>query len=296
MRTRASPYKLGFWTLAAALGLSNPALFGQASGGTGSIAGLVTDTTGAVLPGVELTVRNVGTNVTRSVVSNEVGRYEVVALQPGEYEVSASFTGFANLRRTGITVSVGQRAVVDLTLSVSAVQELVTVNANTAAVETAKTEVSTTINLNDMMNLPLNGRRWDAFVLTTPGASNDGSFGLITFRGLSGLYNNNMVDGMDNNQAFFSEAKGRTRLAYGISSEAVQEFQVGTSNFSAQYGRAAGGVVNAVTKSGTNDVHGTFFYLIRDDALNAQNATAKAAGIPSRKIAGSSSDRRSEEP
>src|SRR5262249_51199968 len=141
-------------------------------------------------------------------------------------------------------------------------------------------EVSTNINLQDMMNLPLNGRRWDSFVLTTPGASNDGSFGLITFRGLSGLYNNNMVDGMDNNQAFFSEAKGRPRLAYGISDEAVQELQVGTSNFSAQYGRAAGGLVNAVTKSGGNDVHGTFFYLIRDDSLNAENATSKAAGIP----------------
>ena len=88
---------------------------------------------------------------------------------------------------------------------------------------------------------------------------------------MSGLYNNNMIDGMDNNQAFFSEAKGRTRLSYAISTEAVQEFQVGTSAFSAQYGRSAGGVVNAVTRSGTNDLHGGFFYMIRDDSLNAAN-------------------------
>ena len=170
----------------------------------------------------------------------------------------------------------GQRAIVDLALTVSAGQEVITVTSDSPVVETDKSEVSTVINLNDMRNLPLNGRRWDNFVMTTPGASNDGGFGLVTFRGLSGLYNNNMIDGMDNNQAFFSEAKGRTRLAYGVSSEAIQEFQVGTSNFSAQYGRAAGGVVNAVTKSGTNDIHGTFFYLIRDDATECGESDRKS--------------------
>jgi carboxypeptidase family protein len=262
-----------------------PALaFAQASAGTGSISGVVTDPTGAVVPQVEITVRNVGTNVARTVMSNEVGRYEVVALQPGSFEIRASKSGFASLVRTGVTIAVGARVAVDLAMSVSATVETVTVNADAAAVETDKTEVSTVVNLNDMRNLPLNGRRWDAFVMTTPGATNDGAFGLITFRGISGLYNNNMIDGMDNNQAFFSEAKGRTRLSYGVSSEAVQEFQVGTSNFSAQYGRSAGGVVNAVTKSGANDIHGGFFYLIRDDSLNATNSVSgpalRALGLP----------------
>ncbi len=256
-----------------------PALYGQASSGYGSVTGVVLDPTGSVMPNVEITVRHVGTNLARSVATNEVGRYEAVALQPGEYEVTAQRQGFSTVVRKGITVAVGQKAVIDLTLSLSATVETVTVAANTASVETEKTEVSTVINLRDMMNLPLNGRRWDAFVMMTPGASNDGNFGLITFRGLTGNYNNNMIDGMDNNQAFFSEAKGRTRLSYGISPEAIQEFQVGTSNFTAQYGRAAGGVVNAVTKSGTNDLHGTFYYLIRDDSLNAQNSFSKAAGI-----------------
>src|SRR5262249_43818673 len=186
----------------------------------------------------------------------------------------------ATLVRRGITVAVGQRVVLDLALSVSASMETVTIRENAPMVETDKTDVSTVVNLKDMMNLPLNGRRWDNFVITTPGASNDGPFGLMTFRGVSGLYNNNMIDGMDNNQAFFSEAKGRTRLAYGISAEAVQEFQVGASNFSAQYGRAAGGVVNAVTKTGTNDTHGSFFYVIRDDSLNARNSREKSLGSP----------------
>ncbi len=246
-------------------------LFAQASSGTGTISGSVTDPTGAVMVNTEVIVRNVGTNSSRTFQTNEAGRYEAVALQPGEYEVRAAKPGFSTLVRAGIRVSIGERAVVDLALKISSSAETVTVTGDTPPVETDKTEVSTVINLTDMMNLPMNGRRWDSFALTTPGASNDGGFGLISFRGMSGLYNNNMVDGMDNNQAFFSEAKGRTRLSYGVSTEAIQEFQVGTSNFSAQYGRSAGGIINAITKSGANDFHGTFFYLIRDDSANAAN-------------------------
>jgi len=248
-----------------------PWAFGQAASGTANIAGAALDPSGAVMPGVEVQVRNVGTNAVRNLQSNEVGRWEAVSLPPGDYEIKASKQGFATLLRKGITLSVGERAVVDLTLQVSATATTMTVDANTAVVETEKTDVSTVVNLKDVMNLPMNGRRWDSFTLSTPGVSNDGGYGLLSFRGMSGLYNNNMIDGMDNNQAFFSEAKGRTRLSYGISSEAIQEFQVGTSTFSAQYGRSAGGVVNAVTKSGTNDQHGGFFYLIRDDSLNAAN-------------------------
>jgi len=253
------------------------AAFAQSSAGTASLLGVVTDPSGAVIPDVDITVRNVETNVARTVKSNSAGRYEVVALQPGAYEIKAAKAGFANLVRTGVTLAVGARTAVDLAMTLTGPAETVTVEANAAAVETDKTEVSTVVNLNDMLNLPLNGRRWDAFVMTTPGATNDGGYGLISFRGISGLYNNNMIDGMDNNQAFFSEAKGRTRLAYGVSSEAIREFQVGTSNFSAQYGRSAGGVVNAVTKSGSNDLHGSFFYLIRDDSLNAKNSISAPA-------------------
>jgi hypothetical protein len=279
------PIACGLLVLAVGISpVASTALFAQASAGTGTISGVVTDPSGAVIPGAQVTVRNVDTNVSRSINSNEAGRYEFVALQPGPYEISASQSGFANIVRSGIQLPVGARLTVDLPMSVSSTAETVTINANVAAVNIEKTEVSTVINLNDMLNLPLNGRRWDAFVMTTPGATNDGGYGLISFRGISGLYNNNMIDGMDNNQAFFSEAKGRTRLSYGVSSEAVQEFQVGASNFSAQYGRSAGGVVNAVTKSGTNDLHGSFFYLIRDDSLNAKNSVAAPAlrklGLP----------------
>lgn len=259
------------------IALAVGAAFAQSSAGTASIQGVVTDPSGAVIPSVDIAVRNLETNASRTVQSNSAGRYEAVALQPGTYEIKATKAGFANLVRTGVTLAVGARAAVDLAMTVSGTAETVTVAADAAAVETDKTEVSTAVNLKDMLNLPMNGRRWDAFVITTPGATNDGQYGLLSFRGISGLYNNNMVDGMDNNQAFFSEAKGRTRLSYGVSSEAIREFQVGTSNFSAQYGRSAGGVINAVTKSGTNDVHGSFFYLIRDDSLNATNSISGPA-------------------
>jgi hypothetical protein len=207
------------------------------------------DASGAVIPGTDVEVRNVGTNVLRNLQTNEVGRWEAVGLPPGDYEVKGSKAGFATLLRKGITVSVGERAVVELTLQVSAAATTMTVDANAAVVETEKTDVSTVVNLKDVLNLPMNGRRWDSFALSTPGVSNDGGYGLLSFRGMSGLYNNNMIDGMDNNQAFFSEAKGRTRLSYAISTEAIQEFQVGISAFSAQYGRSAGGVVNAVTST-----------------------------------------------
>ena len=259
---------------------ASPSLFGQAASGTATIGGLVTDPSGALIVGADVTVRNVGTNASRTLKTNDAGLYEAVSLQPGDYDVKASKPGFATLTRTGITVAVGQRAVVDLGMKLSASAESITVESNVAVVETDKTDVSTVVNLKDMANLPMSGRRWDSFALSTPGTSNDGGFGLLSFRGMSGLYNNNMIDGMDNNQAFFSEAKGRTRLSFAVSIDAIQEFQVGNSSFSAQYGRAAGGVVNAVTKSGTNQLHGTGFYLIRDDSLNAANPFTATQLVP----------------
>ena len=118
-----------------------------------------------------------------------------------------------------------------------------------------------------------------------PGVTNDGNFGLVSYRGISGLYNNNTVDGADNNQAFFSEARGRTRTSYSISQAAIKEFQVGVSNFSAEFGRAAGGTVNAVTKSGTNALHGEGFYFLRDDKFTATDPFFPPASTPERAAA-----------
>src|SRR6185369_7602344 len=132
-------------------------------------------------------------------------------------------------------------------------------------------DFSTNINQVSLDNLPANGRRWSNFAILTPSSVPDGTFGLISFRGISGLLNNSTIDGGDNNQGFFSEERGRTRAGYIISQGAIREFQVNTSNFSAEYGRSAGGVINAVTKSGTNDFHGSAFFFDRNNKWGARN-------------------------
>jgi len=261
-----------------ALGMPSAAL--AQSAGTGAINGTVTDQSGAVIPGAEVTIKNTRTGETRVVSTTETGRYSAPFLAPGTYEVTAKQAGFTNVVVTNIIVEVGSTVVRDISMPVKAAEESITVTSETALVETEKFDVSTSINADQVENLPLNGRRWDNLALLTPGASEDGGFGGISFRGINSLYNNNMVDGADNNQAFFSEARGRTRIGYGYSINSIKEFQVQTAAYSAEYGRAAGGVVNAVTKSGSSEFHGDFFYFIRDKAFLARDPLANGRGQP----------------
>lgn len=238
---------------------------------TGNIEGVVTDTTGAVLPGVTVVVKNTNTNVTRELVTDEAGRYRANALQPGLYEVTASLGGFQTSTFGNLEVPVGQTLAADIKMRAAGVTESVTVTAESPLIDTRRTDVSSVVGETEIQNLPINGRRWENFVLLGPAVTNDGNFGLVSYRGISGLYNNNTVDGADNNQAFFSEARGRTRTSYSISQAAIKEFQVGVSNFSAEFGRAAGGTVNAVTKSGTNAFRGEGFYFLRDDKFTSKD-------------------------
>ncbi len=161
-----------------------------------------------------------------------------------------------------------------MALSVGPVTGTVDVSAEAPVINTTQQDFSTNINQTSINELPINGRRWSNFALLTPGAVPDGTFGLISFRGISGLLNNNTIDGGDNNQAFFAEERGRTRISYSVSQAAIREFQVNTSSYSAEYGRSAGGVVNAVTKSGTNDFHGGAFYYQRNNKWGARNPLA----------------------
>ena len=250
---------------------------------TGNVEGQVSDTSGGVLPGVSVTIRNMDTNVTRDVVTDGNGRYRAVALQPGRYEVSGTLSGFEAKPITDVTIQVGQTAAIDLKMHPAGVAETVTVAAEAPVIDTRRTDVSNVIGEQAIQNLPITGRRWDNFVLLSPGVTNDGNFGLVSYRGISGLYNNNMVDGVDNNQAFFSEARGRTRISYAISESSIKEFQVGVSNMSAEFGRAAGGSVNAVTKSGGNTLNGEGFYFFRDKALQARNPLIVLPGDPNGK-------------
>ncbi len=244
--------------------------FGQSTV-TGAIGGVVTNPNKEVVPGASVTAKNIGTNKEGSTITDDLGRFRLVNLQPGNYSVSVAAPGFAPFDAGNVIVEVGRETPLEAKLSVQGVTGAVEVTAEAPVVNTTQQDFSTNINQTTINELPINGRRWSNFALLTPGAVPDGVFGLVSFRGISGLLNNNTIDGGDNNQAFFSEERGRTRLSYSISQSAIREFQVNTSNYSAEYGRAAGGVVNAVTKSGTNDFHGNAFFYVRDEQFNARN-------------------------
>src|ERR1700733_14668782 len=245
--------------------------------GAGTITGLLTDQTGAAVPGATVVVRNTDTGIDRSTTTNDSGIYFATFLQPGHYEVSVSKTGFAKLVRKDLTVQVGQTVSIDFALPIQTTQEQVTVTGQESLIDPEKTEVSQVVSKTMIENLPIIGRRWDNFVLLTPAVTTDG--GLVSYRGISGLYNNNSVDGANNNQAFFSEARGRSTVPYTYSLDSLQEFQVTAANYSAEFGQAAGGVVNAVTKSGSNAYHGDLFYYLRYPALNALDSFNKSQGI-----------------
>lgn len=240
----------------------------------GAIGGTVTDQSGGVVLGAQISVLNVGTNTKSSSATDGSGRYLIIHLQPGTYTVEGTMSGFGPYRQTNVIVEVGRITTVDISLPVASQTETVVVTAEAPVIQTQQTDFTSNINQTSINELPINGRRWSSFVLGTPGAVADGGFGLVSFRGISGLLNNNTVDGGDNNQAFFSEERGRTRIGYSVSQASIREFQANTSNFSAEYGRSAGGVVNAVTKSGTNQFHGGAFYYVRDNALGATNPFA----------------------
>lgn len=241
----------------------------------GAIGGVVTDSSGGVVPGATVTARNLGTSGTATATTDGNGRYLIGHLQPGTYSVEISAKGFAGYKATSITVEVGRATAVDAALGVQALAETVVATAEAPVMVTDRADFSTNINQATIENLPINERRWAWFALSTPGAVPDAGFGLVSFRGISGLLNNNTVDGADNNQAFFSEERGRTRISYSTSEASIQEFQVNTSNYSAEYGRAAGGVVNAVTKSGANQLHGQAFWYDRNSDWGAINPFQK---------------------
>jgi len=237
----------------------------------GAIGGVVSNPNKEVVPGASVTVRNVGTNKEDSATTDDQGRFKVVNLQPGIYAVSITSPGFSPYSNERVVVEVGRETTLEALLSIGAVTGSVDVSAEAPVINTTQQDFSTNINQTSINELPINGRRASSFVLLTPGAVPDGDFGLVSFRGISGLLNNSTVDGGNNNQAFFAEEAGRTRISSSISQAAVREFQVNTSNYSAEYGRAAGGVVNTVTKSGSNNFHGGLFYYLRDNELGARN-------------------------
>lgn len=244
----------------------------------GAIGGTVFDKTGAVIGGAGVVVHNNGTNAEFPTKTDPSGYFRVNALQPGTYTVTISRQGFAAFKAEQVIVNVGSLTEVSPHLAVGGTGETVEVTAEAPQINYVSPEFAPTMDQTAISNLPINGGRWSNFALLTPGVVSDSNaFGLLSFRGISTLLNNNTVDGADNNQAFFSEERGRTRIGYSTPKEAVQEFQVNTSNYSAEYGRSAGGVVNTVTKSGTNAIHGEGYFYDRDNDFGAFNELTRLA-------------------
>ncbi len=243
---------------------------------TGTIQGTVTDSNGAVVPAASVEIKNVDTNLSRTVTTDDEGRFIVLALPPGNYEVTITKTGFATTVVEKFPLQVGQAVNLPLAIKVSGVAERVTVSA-TPTVDTLKTESSTTLNETAVNTTPILGRKFEDLLTLTPGVSvvqgPDGDE--ITFAGQRGVFNNVSLDGGDYNNGFFGEQAGGQRAAIDITLEAVKEFQVVATGASAEFGRTAGGVINVISKSGTNDVHGSLFHFQRLEALTANTSDGK---------------------
>jgi hypothetical protein len=229
---------------------------------TGTITGTVTDPTEAAIPSAQVTARNVDTGLERTTSSGELGLYTLTLLPVGDYEVTAKKQGFSDVKVGSVRVGVGQLVTLELRMTVGAAAAQVQVESGAAAVETTRSSVANSVDNNQISNLGLNGRDFTQFLLLTPGVTKDVRTGDLSFGGLRGTLNNLQVDGSDNNNNFYGQAVGRTgtgRAPYQFSVDSVEEFQINSSNYSAEFGRAGGAVTNVVTKSGTNELHGSAF-------------------------------------
>src|SRR5713226_8061639 len=253
------------------------------TGNQGSIAGSVADTTGGALPGVAVKATHVATGVSSATTSDDNGLFFFPVLPVGTYTLVASKSGFATVTQKDVIVSVGAKVTLPITMPLATQTTAVTVTGEVPIVETTRSQVSATVNDAAIENLPTNGRNFIGFALLTPGVTLDVRGGDISFAGQRGTLNSLVVDGSDNNNTFFGQSLGRTgsgRAPYQFSEDAVQEFQVNSNAYSAELGHAGGAVINVVTKSGTNDFHGTIFEYYRDKALNANNLINKNQGRP----------------
>lgn len=266
-------------SLALTCTLALPSAVWAQSAGVGGMTGTLIDTAGALVPGASVTIISKDTGATRAISTNDQGTFTVPFLIPGHYEVILGGGSFAKVDRKDLVVNVGETLSVNTVLPAATVSTEVVVTTEEPVLDTTKTDVSQTIDQSIVSNLPVNGRRYDNYVLLTPNVVPDGSSGILSFRGISGLFNNNLVDGTSNNQAFFSEARGRGIGApYVYSQDSIREFQAAASGYSAELGQAAGGQINAITKSGTNQLHGDLFYFLRYPSLNALDPFAKFTG------------------
>lgn len=258
----------------------------QSQATSGQIVGTVKNPTGELVPGATVTVTNTGTNFSQTFTTDEQGGFRALNLKPGDYTVEVTASGFGKSTQTGYKVEVGSALDAEITLQVQDVNAQVTVTA--ASVETTLTQTPTNINDTSISQLPINGRRFQDFVLLTPSAQLDPVRQQISLVGQRGINSNVQIDGADYNNPFFGGLRGgeRSNNAFTIPQGAVREFQVVASGYNAEFGRSTGGVVNAVTKSGTNDVNGSAFYVNRPSKLAHKNAFGQIASPTQQQFGG----------
>ena len=238
----------------------------------GAISGTVSDPAGAVVGGATITIHNTATNAEVKLTSDGSGFFMASLLEPGAYSVSISAPNFADYRAENVVVVVGQVTSLLPHLALASSTTQVVVAEQTPILNLESPDFNDTLNNTALQSIPINNRRWSSLAMTTPGVVSDSTgYGLVSVRGISTLLNNVEIDGADDNQAFFSEERGRSRIAYSTSGGEVREFAVNTGVYSAEYGRAAGGVITSVTRSGTNQIHGQAYFWDRESNWNAFN-------------------------
>ena len=233
-----------------------------------------------------MVVANEAKGIRRSLLTTEAGVFTAPSLVPAAgYAVTVNRQGFTQYETRDIQVQVGQNVNLEIVLALAGAVTEINVQATAPLTDTTKTDVSYVVSSRQIEDLPINGRRVDSFVLLSPAVVPDGTFGLVSFRGVAGG-NTFLTDGNDTTEQFFNENAGRTRISSQISQDAVQEFQVVSDNYSAEFGRAMGGVVNTLTRSGANDFHGTGYWFFRNQDFNARDPFAATNPDESRHQAG----------
>ncbi len=251
--------------------LGSPTVWAQAYG---EITGTVMDATKAVIPGAEVIATNVGTGISRNALSGTSGVYRIPLLQPGNYTIRATITGFKTAVREGITVTVGQDVHVDIILEVGNIAETVTVTGEASTVDTEQGRVSSLVDSKRILDMPLNGRNVYQLMQLAPGALNTQSTIQEPGTGLGGLSTTAVNGGRINFNGFWLDGVTNRSLSGGTNIDpnvdSIQEFRMESLNFSAEFGSASASVVNVVSKSGTNDFHGTAFEFLRNDNIDAR--------------------------
>ena len=262
------------------LGLASSVAYAQGVGASGDIQGTVTDQSGALLPKATITVADTQTGLQRTAVTDAAGQFRVPNLAPATYDVSVQVPGFAHAVRKGVVVSIGQTVISDFQLKVSQVATVIDVASEAPVVDTERSSQADSVSERYITDLPIGRRDYLTFTLLMPGVSNSNTIASnadyrvkqtpqsgLSFYGSNGRGNSVTVDGGEAN-----DDAGGVRLT--VSQDAVQEFQINRSNYSAELGGASGASVNIVTKSGTNNVHGGVYGFFRNDAMDARNPFA----------------------